>query len=253
MKNRFICLILTFVVLTGIVPVASAFGLQKSAYGLHEIILNTGIRQPFTTRDKSGFVDVMVREMFRRVGINAKVIVYQNSSKSLSNADMGIDDGVALRIKGLEKKYPNLVRVPEKIMDNDFVAYSIKKAIITDSWDSLRNAKIAHINGWQIFQNNLAGHPSIAMTKNAQQMFDLLSAGKVDFMLYERWQGLWRAQQMGVSIQVSEPPLAKREMFMYLHKKHLNVVEKVSTALSEMKKDGIYKMIFKATLGQLKN
>ena len=122
---------------------------------IDQIVLNTGIRDPFTTQDNSGFIDLIVQETFRRIGVDAKVTVYQNSAKSLVNANSGIDDGVALRIKGLEKKFPNLIRVPEKIMDNDFVAYSIGKPVVTDNWAAMDGKKIAYINGWQIFQNNL--------------------------------------------------------------------------------------------------
>ena len=215
------------------------------------ITLNTGIREPFTNSKRSGFVDLLVQEIFRRIDIDAKVIVYQNAAKALANANLGIDDGAALRIKGLEKKFPNLIRVPEKIMDNDFVAYSIIKPIVTDRMSVLDEARIAYINGWQIFQNNLSGHNFTTRTKTALQMFDLLTAGKVDFILYERWQGLWHARQLGLTIQVSEPPLAKREMFMYLNNKHSGLVKKTSTALLEMKTDGTYQKIFDRTLGQL--
>lgn len=221
------------------------------AYAMETITLNTGIRDPFTTKDKDGFVDRVIKEVFHRIGVEADVIVYQNSAKSLENANVGIDDGVALRIEGLEKKFPNLMRVPEKLMDNDFVAYSTKVPYATDNWASMDGFKIAHVNGWQIFQNNLAGHKATSKTKNAQQMFDLLTANEVDFILYERWQGLWRAQQLGVPIQASEPPLASMKMFMYLHKKHAHLVEGAAAALADMKKDGTYGKIFNQTLGRL--
>ncbi len=221
------------------------------AYAAEKLVFNTGTRDPFTTNDKGGFIDLIIKETFRRIGVDAEVIVYQNSAKSLVNANDGIDDGAALRIEGLEKKFPNLIRIPEKLMDNDFVAYSTRESLATDSWASMDGFKIAYINGWQIFQNNLVDHQATTKTKNAHQMLDLLTTGKVDFVLYERWQGLWLAQQFGITIQVSEPPLAKREMFMYLNKKHAGLIEKAAAALSEMKKDGTYKEIFDKTLGRL--
>jgi len=216
------------------------------------IVLNTGIRDPFTTSANDGFIDRLAEEAFRRAGRPVKVIVYQNSAKSLENANRGIDDGVALRIKGLEKKFPNLIRVPEKVMDNDFVAYALDKPIETPDWSSLDGYRIAYINGWQIFQNNLKRHKEAIKTKSAQQMFDLLSTGKVDLMLYERWQGLWRAKQLGLRFVAGEPPLAKREMFFYLNKKHENLVPKITKALADMKRDGTYEEIFAQTLGKLR-
>ena len=241
MKNKMLFVVLMGVVLGGVSP----------ALAMEKIIFNTGIRDPFTTNKKDGFIDKVLHETFRRIGFDAKLIVYQNSAKALKNANVGIDDGAALRIQGLEKKFPNLIRIPEKLMDNDFVAYSMNTPVATSDWAALDGAKIAYVNGWQVFQNNLMDHKATTRTKNAQQMFDLLSSGKVDYMLYERWQGLWRAQQLGVDIKVSEPPLAKREMFMYLNSKHAHLVSKASDALAQMKKDGTYKAIFDQTLGQL--
>jgi len=241
MKIKLLLALAIFAVLTG----------GKPAYAIEKIIFNTGIRDPFTTSDNSGFINLIIKEAFHRIGIDAEVIVYQNSAKSLTNANNGIDDGAALRIKGLEKKFPNLIRIPEKLMDNDFVAYSIANPPATDSWASMDGLKIAYINGWQIFQNNLADHQATTRTKTAHQMLDLLTTGKVDSILYERWQGLWLAQQFGITIQASEPPLATMEMFMYLNKKHAGLIEKAASSLSEMKKDGTYKEIFDQTLGQL--
>lgn len=97
----------------------------ETAFSAEKIYLNSAIREPFATPNKDGFVDLIVREAFARIGVDAEVIVYQDSSKSLSNANSGVDDGAALRIKGIEKQFPNLIMVPEKLMDNDFVAYSM--------------------------------------------------------------------------------------------------------------------------------
>ncbi len=229
------------------------FSLTSLAHASDTIILNTGIKDPFTTKNGSGFVDLLVKEIFHRQKIKGKVIVYQNSAKSLDNANEGIDDGVALRVKGLEKKYPNLIRIPEKVMDNDFVAYTMSKRPPITNWKSLNDFKISYINGWQIFQNNLKSHPNTIKTKHAQEMFDLLAENKVEYMLYERWQGLWRAKQLELHIEASEPPLATRGMYMYLNNKHEDIVEDTAQVLAEMKKDGTYISIFNSTLGRLNN
>lgn len=238
-------------IILSVLGVFTLFCGATSTFAADNLVLNTGIRDPFTNNSKDGFIDLIVRETFRRIGVDAEVIVYQNASKSLQNSNNGIDDGAALRIKGLEKKFPNLIRVPEKLMDNDFVAYSTDQSLTTDGWDTMDGFKIAYIKGWQIFQNNLPDHKSTTRTKTAQQMFDLLDSGDVEFILFERWQGLWRAQQLGIEIRPHSPPLAKREMFMYLNKKHSDLVEKAAGALSDMKKDGTYKEIFDKTLGRL--
>jgi len=74
-----------------------------SAQGQERLVLNTGTRGPFTSEDKQGFLDLLIKETFRRIGVEAEVIVYQASARAMSNANQGIDDGATLRVKGLEK------------------------------------------------------------------------------------------------------------------------------------------------------
>lgn len=219
-----------------------------SAQANEKLVLSTGTRDPFTTTDRQGFLDLLIKEVFRRIDIDAEIIVYQASARALKNANEGIEDGVSLRVKGIEKNFPNLVRVPEKIMDNDFVAYSIHDYLGIKDWASVSSHDIAYILGWQIFQNNLPDHKSTVRAKDAGQLMELLTHDRVDLILYERWQGLWRAKQLNLKLKVYEPPLAKREMFMYLHKKHAHLIDRVAASLAEMKQDGTYQKIFDQTL-----
>lgn len=219
-----------------------------SALASDKLILNTGTRDPFTTENKNGFLDLLIKESFQRIGIDAELIVYDASARALAHANTGVDDGVALRVKGINKKFTNLMRVPEKLMDNDFVAYSTRDYLDVGDWGSLATYEIAYILGWQIFQNNLSDHQSTTRTRNVTQLMNMLAHDRVDLILYERWQGLWHARKMDINVNVYEPPLAKREMFMYLHKKHADLVDKVSASLVEMKKDGTYQKIFDQTL-----
>lgn len=215
------------------------------------LVLNTGVRMPYTQPDRSGFLDRLVAEVFRRLGVKAEVQVYEASERAMQNANAGIDDGIAMRIKGLEAQYPNLIRVPEKVIDNEFVAYSRRHAFPTPNWDALAPYHVAHIIGWKVFENNLGGRKDVTRVRNAEQLFELLRQDRTDVILYERWQGLWWAREMAVEARPLEPPLASQEMFVYLHRKHEPLVGKVAATLAAMKKDGSYKRIFDETLAPL--
>lgn len=215
------------------------------------LVFNTGTRDPYTTNDNKGFLNQVVAEMFSRLGHKADVIVYQASARALQSANDGIDDGASLRVSGLTKKFPNLVQIPEVLIENDFVAYSLGKSLETKDWASLNDHEITYILGWQIFQNNLKGHTKTLKAKDPHQMFQLLKNDRVDFVLYERWQGLWRAKDLGLSVTTHEPPLAKREMFIYIHNKHMDLVEPAAQALRAMKADGTYQAIIDRTLKPL--
>jgi len=215
------------------------------------LVLNTGVRMPYTQQDRSGFLDRLVAELFRRVGLKAEVQVYEASERAMQNANAGIDDGMAMRIKGLEAQYPNLIRVPEKVIDNDFVAYSRRHAFATRNWESLAPYQVAHIIGWKVFENHLGGRKDVTLVRNAGQLFELLRQDRADVILYERWQGLWWARELALDARLLEPPLASQEMFIYLHRRHEPLAGKVAATLAAMKKDGSYKRIFDETLAPL--
>ena len=49
--------------------------------------------------------------------------------------------------QGVGKKFPNLVRVKERLIQNDFVAYSKGLEFNTDTWKSLLAFEVAYIHG----------------------------------------------------------------------------------------------------------
>lgn len=205
-------------------------------------------KEPVSNDAGTGFLDQVIAEMFKRIGVEAEVVYYTSSARGLKNANDGVDDGVGLRVAGLEKKFPNLVRIPESIIVNDFVAFSTRNSIKTDNWNALDGQDISYILGWQIFDNNLKHHQRVVKSKNNDQLFTLLANDRVEFILHERWQGTWHSIQHGLKVKISEPPLAQREMFAYVHKKHAGLVDKAAAALVEMKADGSYQEIINTTL-----
>lgn len=222
-------------------------GAQEDVY-----ILNTSTGAPYATEDRQGFQDRVVAEVFQRIGLKGQVEMYSASARALINANENVDHGVAMRIRGLENKYPNLVRVEERLIENDFVAYSSNLEFFSHSWKSLLPYVVAYINGWVIFERNLEPSQEKQAVKDPAQMFTMLDKGRIDIALYERWQGLQRAKDTGISVKVHEPPLASVDMYMYVHKNHAHLAPKLAQALRDMKADGTYQAIFDQTLSPLR-
>lgn len=240
LRNRLVavCLAVLFVPL-----VSSASG---------KVVLGTGISPPLVaTAYAPGFIESLATEAFARLGVELEVIILP-SERALVNSNKGIDDGNLLRIAGLEKFYPNLVRVPEKLMDTEFVGYSMKEIPEGSGWDRLKCCAVAYVKGWKIFEANVQGAQAVSAVGNPIQMFGLIKEGRVDVGLYEKWQGILLARKVGLKdYRVLEPPFATREQFMYLHKKHAALVPELARVLREMKRDGTYQKIFDQTLGLL--
>lgn len=216
------------------------------------LTMSTGVGPPFTTAQRDGFLDRLLAEAFRRAGARAEMLVHESSERALMNANNGIDDGSAPRIKDLERQYPNLVRIPEKLFDNDFVALSLRYRFATPDWQALAPYHVAYLIGWKIFENNLGGRAETTKVKDAGQLMSMLRQERADVILYERWQGLWRARELGLPVATMEPPLARQEMYCYVHRKHAALVPAVAAALAAMKRDGSYQRIFDATLTPLR-
>lgn len=224
-------------------------GFWLAAAGAQEPLrLNSGVGAPYLQADRQGFLDLLVPEVFRRIGVRAEAVGYGASERAMINANNGIDDGVAMRIRGLEKTYPNLLRVDEKVIDNDFVAYSIRHRFATTGFETLRPYQIAYIVGWKVFEARLdPGQPATAV-QDAEQLFTLLANERADLVLFERWQGLWLAAERRIPARPLSPPLATTEMFMYLHRKHAHLAEPAARALRAMKADGSYRRILERSL-----
>ena len=225
---------------------------MASALASDKLVLTTGVSEPYTTPDRKGFLDQLIPAVFREIGIEAELFIYPTGfERGLLNADAGIDDGFAWRIAGLERQYTNMIRVPEELGDNDFVAIATQHKFATTSWDSLRPYSVTYIIGWKMFEANVPKAKELTLVRNAEQLFTLLVKGRADVVLYERWQGLEQTRGIGIKAMVMEPPLARTKMYMYLHRKHADLVPRVSEALIKLKRDGRYQRIVDATLKPL--
>lgn len=211
------------------------------------LVLNDANEPPYTTEAGDGFLDVVAREAFRRAGVELKLVKLP-AERALLDANAGIEDGELTRIAGLEKQYPNLVRVPEKLLDWTFVAFSKDRTIPSD-WSSIRQHSVGYIKGWKIFEQHLAGAGSTIAVENPEQLFRLLALDRIDVALYSHWMGLALIQRQGMKdVHVLRPPLATREMFIYLHKKHTALAPKIAAALRALKAEGFYERAYREKL-----
>jgi len=231
---------------------AGCLGLLAPTQAADTLVLTSGVLAPYTTPDHKGFLDQLIAAVFREAGVQAEVLIYPTATeRGMLNANEGVDDGLAMRIAGLEKQYPNLIRVPEEVAVNDFVAITTQHRFPTPSRDSLSPYVVTYIIGWKVFEANVPKGKELTLVRDAEQLFILLDRGRADVALYERWQGMAQTRIMDIKAQVMEPPLVRTKMYMYLHKKHAALVPRVAEALVKLKKNGTYQRIFDTTLKPL--
>lgn len=207
------------------------------------LVLNTANDSPNATDDHKGIGDRFLTEAFRRMGVLLQ-IVRLPSERALVNANEGTDDGNFARVEGIDKIYPNLVRVPEEITKFEFMAFSRKPAFKIEGWDSLKPYNVGIITGWKILEKNVTGTKSLTKVSDAEILFGLLAKDRIDIAVYDRRQGLLVLHKENMADAfILEPPLAVNSMYLYLNKKHSDLVPKLTEALRAMKKDGTYQNI----------
>lgn len=216
------------------------------------IVLNTAFRSPISNQTQTGFADQVLAEAFQRMGYKLEVVQLP-AERALINANKGLDDGDLLRIEGLQKQYPNLIQVPEKIIDMDLVIFTKNKPLFqVNGWKSITSSSVAILTGWKIYEMNLAGNNELVHTQNAKQLFSMLQKDRVDFAGYSRWAGLDYMRKKKLSeITLLEPPLVKKAFYTYLHKKHEALVPKLAQKIRDMKEDGTVNSLFNSILKPL--
>lgn len=209
--------------------------------------LNDVNEPPFTTPEHTGFLDVIATEMFRRTGIELRLAKLP-AERALLLANNGLADGDLTRIAGLEEQYPNLVRVPEKLIDWDFSAFS-KDVSIPANLKTIRHHSVGFIKGWKFYDRNMAGAERVTTVDDPKQLFRLLDRDRIEVALYARWMGLALIQKQGLkNIHPLEPPLASRAMYIYLNKRHAKLVPKLAEALRALKHEGFYQRVYREKL-----
>ena len=215
-----------------------------------DITLNSGTLEPFTTAEGGGFYGALSRELFSRIGLDAKVIPLP-SARSIINANEGIDDGVIARTPGMDKKYKNLIMVPVPVVTFKFVAYSLNKKISVNGWDSFKPYSVGYIRGWHIYEKSLPTTKSVTVVNNAEQLFRLLMNKRTDLILFEYYRGSWWNKHLNANAHLIGSPIAEKDMYIYMHKKHKDLVPRMAQALKDMENDGTYKKIKDDTLEPL--
>lgn len=224
-------------------------GAEKSASAKDPIALATVVGMPLVSGDgQDGFLTLLAQDAFARIGLTVEIIRLPGE-RALSNANDGIEDGELFRIGGMEKIYPNLIPIPEPMMSFDFVGFTKpEKSFPVTDWTSLEPYVVGIINGWKIYEKNVLNTMGRTEVRNMDLLFNLLRNDRADVILADLWQGLYVSKQLSIPVVTLEPPFSSKEMFMYLHKRHKDLVPQLAAALAMAKNDGTYNRLYRQTL-----
>jgi len=122
---------------------------------------------------QDGMLDNIAKEAFRRPGIEV-ALPFLPTELPLLAANSGLHDSEINRITGIDKSYPNLVRVPESNMLFQFVAFSKKMAFPTTDWSSLAKYRVGIIKGWKILKMRITDYKILLPPLATKEIFTYL-------------------------------------------------------------------------------
>lgn len=221
-------------------------GLATGRAPSRHLYINTAFGPPVAGRE--GFFDRLMQLVFDRLGY-AVTVQAPPAERALMLANAGVDDGDGPRIPGLMQDYSNLIHVPEPVIDIEFVAFTKRLRFETNSWQSLAPFSVATVTGWKILERNITAHSGLVRVKDPEHLFVLLKQGRTEVAVIDRFSGCVMARKIGLrDFNVLAPPLASTPMYLYLHKRHADLIPAVTAALRDLKASGLYERLLQETV-----
>ncbi len=209
-------------------------------------VISTAFGAPLHAPDGQGQFDRVLSQAFGDIGAQVEVIDTP-AERGLLNTDVGLDDGDGPRIEGLEASYPNLIRIPERVVRVAFVGFTRGGGPRhLHRWAELAPYDVAIVRGWKILERNIQARSLVAV-RTPGLLFGMLARDRADVVVIARRMGWELARREGLDDVRELGPFAERDMFLYLHRRHRALVDPLSRALVAMKRDGRYEAIMGAS------
>lgn len=193
------------------------------------LVTNTNIgHSPFNHK-----VITKLRRAYRNLGIDLSFKEYP-AKRSLFLSNNGTLDGELLRVKGITKKYPNLV--PVTLYRLSVAAYTIEGETDVADIETILADTIAIYRGSQ-WQEKFIGSKStgIVRVQTPAQQFKLLIMGRVKYLLCNRNLATHMIKHFYPQSEIKQvsPLIAEVELVHYLHQRHQNLIPQLTEQLSQ--------------------
>ena len=193
---------------------------------------------------KSEYLHDILKEALKRTGYDLKVVLLPYD-RSLKMVKKGLVDGELVRTSNIEPYYPELIRVPESILEIDIVIISHSPIDLSTGWDALSGQSVGWLLGMKVIEENIPKTAKLSGAKSIKQLLNMLIKNRVDYVVFMRAFGLDYLGDNKHGLIVSEQALSSVPNYTYLNKKHKQLVPKLADALRQMKQDGTFQRIIK--------
>ena len=183
---------------------------------------------------------------YLQLGIQIEIQEYPGL-RALRYSNNGKTDGEAFRVVGIDKKYPNLIRVEVPLVTNmHYLFVKQGKEFVVEDWSSIPKNYVLGIKRGVQITNYSAEKYSIKkdVVSNSNQLLRKLDLGRNDVIVLTAFEASKGIQQLELSDIIRlEPPIDTHYLYHYLHKKHIGLVPKITAVLKAMEANGKIKKI----------
>ena len=183
----------------------------------------------------------VLREAYKKIGM---VLLFKNipQRRGIILANEGKLDGELMRIKGIEKKFKNLVMVDAPIQTLKMVATTKKSKVFkVEGVQSILDKRIGLIKGIIIAEKISKSAKERLFVGHQNKVLEILKKDRVDAILTSEVmiKGMLKKDPDAAFIKVIEEPVHRFHLYHYLHKKNVSQFkDKLEAVLKEMFESG---------------
>ena len=181
----------------------------------------------------------VISEAYERSGVTISFKAYP-VKRGNSIANSGIVDGVMLRQEGIEEEFPNLVKIPVVIKNDEIVAVGKNNTIFPDKFSGHLPYPIGCLRGFNAARALLNDKQKVVLVDTVEQLYRLLDMGRVEIIIDARTRAEYNIDTMQLNnLTIIEPPLQSVALYHYVHIKNRDLILNLTEVLREMEDEGL--------------
>lgn len=204
--------------------------------------LSTSNLPPLVNADGTGYLDSILSEVSERTNIRFDVRKMP-AARGLALANAGKLDGDVARTDTWDDLYPNLIKVPEPLIDITVAGLYLQPGIRVDTLADFGKYRVGYVRGWKFLDSLFQHDLNVSVTRSVGQLLDMLAADRIDIIVMGIVPARQLARERGMSTMQITSYKARKSMYLYLHESRADINMLIDSAIRSMKEDGSYEAI----------
>lgn len=194
----------------------------------------------------------ILSEAYENIGINV-TIEELPSKRALFLSNKGITDGELIRIDNIDLKYTELIKVPVAYMSIRHMVWTKNVVLPCNDKVNLSPYLIGFNRGYLFAEGVTKGMNKYA-AGSFQQVFKMLDLGRVEVAIATDYTGKSIIRELDLQgISMLPTPLDITPVFHYLHDKNKHLLDRITSSLQKMQRDGRFNKIISQVATEFKN